>query len=177
LRAGAGGWTFGGGAVGGTWLGGVAGAVLGIAVGGGLGKAALSHPENLPKRQNEHDWMVAGVEVVDACMGVFGMLIGALVGGVAGTLGGSVAGAVFGAGATAVATGDRAPYVTEAPAPGAPRPGPDDEGERHTPAPGRRPASDGSEGTGAGPGTSGRPEAAEPPGKPMDVSRLPPYPG
>jgi hypothetical protein len=144
------GWKIGGGAVGGTLLGGVAGAVLGIAVGGGLGKAALSHPENLPKPQNKSDWMAAGAKAVDGCMGVFGMLIGALVGGVVGTLGGSVAGAMFGAGAAAAATGDQAPDATEAPAPGMPRPGPYDAGEGHSPPHGPRAVSGGAEGAGAG---------------------------
>jgi hypothetical protein len=71
-----------GGAVGGSVLGGVIGGVLRVLVGGAIGSASFgNNPTNTP------------LDLIDPCLGFFGLLIGVGIGGVIGAIGGSAIGA------------------------------------------------------------------------------------
>lgn len=78
-------------AMGGSCLGGIVGAVLGIAIGGFIGPVIAKSNNDLRNNPDPAAKQLSGL--FDGCFGFFGLLLGVSIGGVVGGIGGSVLGA------------------------------------------------------------------------------------
>jgi hypothetical protein len=77
-------------AMGGSCAGGVLGAILGVVIGGLVGQQIAQSGNDL-KRNPDRTAQAYG-DLLDPCMGVFGLIVGVVAGGILGAVGGSVVG-------------------------------------------------------------------------------------